>query len=243
MSFFSSLLSQLAENESPPEPKIYLQCNGSRIQFPIVPKDFKVSVKQKNQVIDINNTGELNMIGNTGLRKISGFSAFFPNQNYYYCICTPDAPYSYVNQIDAWRQCGKPSRIIIADTPINFPVTIDSFEYGEKDGTGDVYYSLDLTEYKFVGGAEDSTIISETTGLKDRPSAIADAVENITVYPGDSIGDVVGRTIGKTVNIGDDNKTILSAYKKVAVSGGLNAGDLISYAKTTNVLKVNGKNV
>ncbi|WP_231038233.1 hypothetical protein [Pectinatus frisingensis] len=225
------------------QPRTYLSCNGSKIQFPMPPATFDVSVVQQNSTININNIGELNMLGKTGLLTLS-FSSFFPAQNYPFCLCTPDAPYNYVKTIDVWRTSGKPCRFSIAGTSVNYAVSIDKFVWGEHDGTSDVYYTLDFREYKFIGGATDSTI-SDVTGMKDRTdtNSMLDVLQSVTVYPSDSIGDVVGRAIGKNLSMGQGNSTILDAYKSIAKSGGINTGDILTYAKTTNALKVNNKNV
>jgi hypothetical protein len=238
MSFFSSLFSGLnSSGSSNTPPKVYLQCNGSRIQFPVGPSSFEVTAKQNNSIVNINNIGELNMLGKTALLTMS-LSSFFPNQSYTFCACTPDDPYSYVKTIDNWRTSGKPSRFIISGTPINYAVSIDSFKWGEKDGTGDVHFSLDFHEYKFVGGAKDSTQVNSVTGLKDR-SYLENVAQNITVYPNDSIGDVIGRAVGKTEAANTNSS--LKYYTSIAKGGGLKTGSIVTYA--TGVMKVNGKNV
>jgi len=244
MSFLSSLMSSLTATSTGGNtpPKIYLQNDGSRIQFPVGPSAFEVNVKQNNSTININNIGELNMLGKTGLVALS-FASFFPAQAYSFCACTPNEPSSYVNLIDKWRTSGKPCRFIISGTPVNYAVTIDGFKWGEKDGTSDVYFSLDFKEYKFVGGALDSTAFSEVTGLKSRSSWLESTLQSITAYPGDSIGDVIGRTVGKTSSFGTNDTNILTAYKAVAKSGGIKVGDVLTYASSSNTLKVGGKNV
>ena len=243
MSFLSSLLSNLDSGIGGGQPHTFLSCGGDKIEFPLPPSSFDVSVTQGNSVVNINNFGELNMLGKTGLLTLT-YSAFFPAQAYTFCMCTPDEPYNYIKKIDNWRQSGKPCRLSIAATPVNYTVSIDKFTWGEHDGSGDVYFTLDFKEYKFVGGAVDSTI-SDLTGLKDRTdeSKLEQVLESVTVYPGDSIGDIVGRTVGKNTTLGQDDKLILDAYKTVAKSGGIKTGDIITYAKQTNLLKINNKEV
>lgn len=125
------------------------QNNTERFQLPVPPSNYSIDNKNINSVININEIGEVNMIGKSGLREIS-IDSFFPNREYYFCKTTPLAPYDYINMILKWKQSQKPIRLIITDTPINIAAAIESFEYGEKDGTGDVYYSLGLKEYRFV---------------------------------------------------------------------------------------------
>ncbi len=125
------------------------QNNTERFQLPVPPSNYSIDNKNINSVININEIGEVNMIGKSGLREIS-IDSFFPNREYYFCKTTPLAPYDYINMILKWKESQKPIRLIITDTPINIAAAIESFEYGEKDGTGDVYYSLGLKEYRFV---------------------------------------------------------------------------------------------
>jgi hypothetical protein len=244
--FFSSLVSSLLSPSSSivanQPPKIYLQCNNEKIQFPIPPSSFEVNVKQNNSTVNINSLGELNMLGKTGLITMS-FSAFLPNQDYDFCQCTADKPYNYVKTIEKWRTSGQPSRFTITDTPINYPVSIESFKYGERDGTGDVYFTIDFKEYKFIGNAVDNTV-SSITGLKDRTdsSSLIDADKSVTVYPGDSIMDVASRTLGQNVKLNNSDNSYLDLYKSLAKRGGVRAGDVLKVTKN-NTVKIGDSNV
>lgn len=223
-------------------PSVYLQSASGKIQLPVPPESFEVSVQQKNSTVSVNNLGDLNMLGKTGLFTIS-LSSFFPNQQYSFCQCTPDSPYNYIKTIEGWRTSGKPARITISDTPINYSVTIENFKWGERDGTGDVYFTLDLKEYKFVGGTKD-TSVNGVTGLKDRVdiSNLAETVKNVTVYPGDSLMDVASRAFGQTSSISDPNKTYLDAYQALAKRGGVSSGNVLTVLNG-KTLKVGDSNV
>ncbi len=50
--------------------------------------------------------------------------------------------------IEEWKSRRVPIRLIITDTPINMACTIRNIEYGEQDGSRDVYYTLALEEFK-----------------------------------------------------------------------------------------------
>ena len=240
MSFFSSLLTGLTKSGANQPVQIYLQCNGKRIQFPIAPSSFEVNVKQNNSIVNINNLGQLNMIGKTGLMTIS-LSSFFPAQDYNFNQSIVDEPYSYVKNIDGFRTSGKPSRLIISNTPFNYPVTIDSFNWGEKDGSGDVYFTLDCKEYKFIGDSVDNTQISSISGLKERSSFLEDVAKTVTVYPSDSLMDVVGRTLGTTTKLSSTDNKYLDFYKTMAKAGGIKTGSILSVKDT--VVKIGDENV
>ena len=54
------------------------------------------------------------------------------------------------------------------------------FDYKEKDGTRDIYYTLELTEYKDLNtpDANNPKKVDEKTGLKGRPANPTDATRN-----------------------------------------------------------------
>lgn len=243
MSFFSSLLNNMTKYNVNQPPNVYLQCNEQRIQFPVLPSEFEVNVKQNNSSVNINNIGELNMLGKTDLITLS-ISSFFPNQDYNFLQCTRETdPYSYVKTIESWRTCGKPSRFIISGTPVNYAVSIDTFKWGIKDGTGDVYFSLDLKEYKFIGNALDNTQISKVTGLRERAdfSKSVNNLKTVTVYPGDSLMDVAGKALGQNLSVNDNNASYLKLYKSLAKSDGIKVGDTLTIKN--GLVKVGDKNV
>ena len=237
--FFRKLLGNILSSSGSlnHDAQIFLKggSGGEKIQFPVPPGEFRAKVQQNNQTVNISNIGDINMIGNDGLKEVS-FSSFFPAQEYSFCVCTPESPYSYVQTIDKWRKGRLPCRITIADTEVNLPVTIESFEYGEEDGTGDVVFSLDLKEDVFVGGAADNTV-DDVSGLKGRNdiSSMNNAARSITVYPGDSVMDVAARAVGRNLSISDKSKSHLKLYKVLAKGGGLSPGDVLKTTSGGNV--------
>ena len=40
------------------------------------------------------------------------------------------------------KDSGRPIRVIVTETPINYAMAIESITYSEVDGTGDVYFIL-----------------------------------------------------------------------------------------------------
>lgn len=70
--FFKKLLGNIlsASGSLNHDAQIFLKgsSGGEKIQFPIPPGEFKATVRQNNQTININNIGDVNMIGNDGLK-------------------------------------------------------------------------------------------------------------------------------------------------------------------------------
>lgn len=132
------------------------QNNKERLRLPVLPPSFEVVVGNMNTRVNINEIGNINLIGKSDLREMN-IESFFPAQNYYFVEYNSfPKPYSCVEMIESWRLSGKPIRLIITDTNINIAMAIESFSYGERDGTGDVYYTLELTEYVFTKTKETS---------------------------------------------------------------------------------------
>lgn len=132
--------------------EFWLTFNNSaeRLQLPVNPGEFRIRTGNLNTTTEIQDLGELNLIGKEKLAEIE-LSSFFPARWAPYCAyrSIPD-PYDAVATIEGWRKSGRPVRLIITGTPVNQVCAIESFEYGERGGSRDVEYSLLLREYRFV---------------------------------------------------------------------------------------------
>ena len=65
--------------------------------------------------------------------------------------------------------------------------------------------------------------------------------KNITYYPGDSIGNVIGRAVGKSVTLNNEQFSKFQIYRSIVRNGGFSPGDIIRL--TTMNLKRNDENV
>ena len=57
-------------------------------------------------------------------------------------------PYRYLEQLQRWSDSGTPVRFLVSGTPTNALVLIESVEYGEQDGTNDIYATIILRQYR-----------------------------------------------------------------------------------------------
>ena len=120
--------------------EFWLQQNSDKFQLPVKPSDYTVSVSHKNTVVNVIQVGDVNLIGNTGLREIS-LKSFFPAKDYNFSNnAGRKQPLTYVEKIESWRKSGTPIRVIITST-LNMEATVESFVWGEQDATGDIYYT------------------------------------------------------------------------------------------------------
>lgn len=74
-------------------------------------------------------------------------TSFFPARDYDFASYPFDRdPWEYVKKIESWAE--KPIQLTITKTNINAQFMINSFNPGEPDGSGDIEYSLSMTEYR-----------------------------------------------------------------------------------------------
>lgn len=122
--------------------------DSDKFKLPVTPESFEVAVNHVNTVVNVISVGEINLLGKTGLKSVS-LSSFFPAQDYNFSKADRDKPKSYVNKLEKWRKNNTLIRFIISGV-INMQCSIESFKWGEKDGTGDIYYTVTLKEYRKV---------------------------------------------------------------------------------------------
>ena len=131
-----------------------LSCEGESVTFPVNPGSYEIKNPHRNSTLTINALGEMNMLGKAGLRTLE-ISSFFPAEAYGWEVSYPSMdPYAYVSTIMGFKEEASPCTITVSGTDISMKCTIESFSYGERDGTGDVYFSLSLKEYREFPVAE-----------------------------------------------------------------------------------------
>lgn len=213
---------------------VTLSCDNSSIVLPVTPESFGVQVKNNNSVVNITNFGNYNMMGKTGLKSIT-ISSFFPAQDYNFSS-GGDEPYELVNQIEEWRLSTKPLNLLIENSTIDFDCLIDSFEYKEQDGTGDVYFTLVLTEYRNI---QESLPSDKLTGLKGRKSALQKAIGDVSISISKGMSPM--KAIKKAVknSVKKSGAGYLSDYKKIIKNGGINPGDILKI--TSKSISINNK--
>lgn len=130
--------------------EFWLSKGSKKLRLPIPPSSFTISKGNNNIVVDVNGLGEVGILGKGRLSNIS-LDTFFPRNNYSFCQYSNFLPpYENIKIIDEWRVSNEPIRLLITETDINLLCMVDEFGYGERDGTGDVYFNLVLKEYRDI---------------------------------------------------------------------------------------------
>lgn len=183
--------------------------NEDRLRLPVIPSSFEMTIPNQNTTVNINSIGEINLIGKAGLASIS-ISSFFPNQEYSFCSYKGfPKPSEFIKYILKWKDSGKPIRLIVTDTVINYAMTIESFTFGEQDGTGDVYFTLELREYKFIKTSMVTQVTTQAGTTVSAPNTKRETKEvggEYVVKAGDTLWTIAKKMTGN----GDNYKAIAS---------------------------------
>lgn len=198
--------------------EFWIKQDSGALQLPVKPTEFNVTVAHRNTVVNVIQLGDINLMGKTGLREVS-LSSFFPAKDYNFSINSGrKAPITCVNQLESWRNSGKPVRVIITDL-LNMEATIESFTWGERDATGDIYYTLALKEYKKIKTKKSTvTIAKETTRETKAPESSSG--KTYTVKAGDCLWNISKKFYGNGAQ-----------YTKIATANS-------SIIKNPNLIKV-----
>ena len=182
--------------------EIYLGTDNDKIRFPVVPSSIGVNRSNNIDTQSVLKLGEVPVFNGTSLKTIE-LSSFFPNQEYSFCDYTGFMkPYEFSEKIQKWMYEGKPLRIIVTDSPTNMECLIQQFDTVEQDGTRDLYFTLNLIEYRpiKVPNLNNSNANSSNTQNTTRPSETNTNTTNqqksYKVVKGDSLWAIAQKHYG-----------------------------------------------
>lgn len=180
--------------------EIYLGTDNDKIRFPVVPPSIGVNRSNNIDTQSVIKLGEVPIFNGTSLKTIE-FTSFFPNQEYNFCDYTGFMkPYEFSEKIQKWMYEGKPLRIIVTDSPTNMQCLIQQFDTVEQDGTRDLYFTLNLLEYRPIEVPSLSN--SNSSSSSDNLTRPSEEITNNTqkthkVVKGDCIWDIAQKYYGK----------------------------------------------
>lgn len=202
--------------------KFVLIGNGRELVLPITPESFSVSHGVNVQTVNINELGDAHFAGYSTLSNIT-LTGIFPANAYDFATYHVTDPYEYVAQIKALIDARNPVRFLVSGTDVNLPVLVESMDYGEQDGTNDVYYTITLSGYRYLSTAtvpEDATEATATRAVETQP----EHPTTYTVVKGDTLGAIARKYYGDT-----------SMAYKLATANGIKNPNLIRVGQVINL--------
>ena len=152
--------------------EMYLKNDKHIFRFPILPSTINVQDYAIINDSNITGLGDVAIFGGKGLRTIE-ISSFFPNpKRKYKFVNYSNYPKQWdcVSKIRGYMNNGEVMRFIVTGTEINFQVRITDFTFSQQDGTGDVYYTINLKEYREIK-ISSTTPVKTKTDKKNRTSS------------------------------------------------------------------------
>lgn len=188
--------------------EVWLKTNETAFRLPVPISEFERVTSASYSDEKVLGLGDVAMYDSNGLANIS-FSSFFPNRHYSFNTYANVLPaYECVKILKKWKNQGTVVRLILTGTDINQQMRITDFNYGEKDGTGDVYYTIDLVEHREIKIPKLSSNGSNNNGSSNnnnsssntnkRPTENPPSKQRIhTVGKGDSLWSLAKRYYGQ----------------------------------------------
>ena len=190
-----------------------------KFQFPSLPTKLTISHGNKYSTYNLLDYGEITIPTGKEPSEVSWDGTFYgeSRKDYAFLIRKWVTPTTAYNTLKKWRDNKTPLKLVVADTPINIDVTIQSFEATPTGGFGDYEYSISLVEY------EDKTVkvvkktTSSTSSKKTTTKRATSQSKTYTVKSGDTLWDIsvrYYRTGTKWTTIYNKNKSIIEATAK-----------------------------
>ena len=130
--------------------EFWLLQGSETLRLPVPPPNYSIKRSLNNSLVVVEGLGEVSFIGKPKLSQMPPIESFFPKTMYSFCQYKSfPTPKECTDLIEKWMYSDKPIRYLVTGI-LNVECTIESFEYGERDGTGDVYFSLELKEYRTI---------------------------------------------------------------------------------------------
>lgn len=122
---------------------------GRELVLPVTPSSYTWDRGVRVETIQLDQVGEVNLPGGQLMGSCTLSDVLLPARLYGFCNPgTVPNPYVYLEQLERWCDAGTPVRWIVSGTPTNALVLIESIQYGERDGTNDLYATISLRQYR-----------------------------------------------------------------------------------------------
>lgn len=182
--------------------EIWFKTDKKSVRLPVLPSEIMLNGSSIISSVNVLNKGEVTIYAGNNTQD-GEISSFFPNKDYSFNeYNNVPPPFELATQLRTWKDIGQVVRLVITPN-INFRVRITHFEYGQKDGTGDIYYTLKWKEIRNVTIKKLNSNTNNNTTNNEKPNnTTTDKQEENkqkthTVKKGDCLWDIAQKYYGK----------------------------------------------
>lgn len=189
--------------------------SGQALTLPVTPSGYPMAAGRAAERLDMAQTGQITLPGLSQLFQ-GQLEFMLPAQSYPFLTAGAMAdPSYYIELLTKWSGDGDVCRYIVTGTDINSPVLLGPLEYGEQDGTNDVYCKLPLYEYRYLDEVQVEKH-TQNSGRSSEASGQPQTAGSYTVVKGDSLWAICKKFYGDG-----------SLAYKLATANGINSSYLI----------------
>lgn len=196
---------------------------SNMMELPVLPSELYIKEQPDNKSVQIVELGEITKLRRMKNPSISIDSYFPAHRGPYVDSANLYPPMFYIGWLQKWANSKRPIRLVVlgGTIPISWPVSIESFTWGEEGGAvGDIYYKLTLKRYTYYGARRVEIINDQqqvpAAGAEQRPAKETKGIEPYTVQKGDTLWAICKRLLGSG-----------SKYAEIAKFNGIKNANLI----------------
>lgn len=141
--------------------------DGTSLTLPVTPKAWKLPTGKDYKVVNIAELGEYMLPGYPTLGNVKVPDVLIPAQSYPFCAAFQE-PAAVIAWLERMALERRRLRYVIAGgtVPVSWPCCLVSVEFGEQDGTGDLYADLILQQW---ASADAPLTQKKQTAQRDEP--------------------------------------------------------------------------
>lgn len=199
---------------------------NSEMIMPVTPESFQVIHGINIETVNIHTLGDVAIAGYPTLDPFK-VDLMFPAQNYPFANFTSlQNPYNYTDTFQKYIDNRANLRYVISGTPINIPCKLESIQFGEKDGTNDVYATLTFHPTKQLQAVKVQASMATVTLSRSASAGPVTAVQSYKIKSGDTLSALC-------VHYYQDGSSAI--YNKLAAYNGIKNANIIRAGDTIKI--------
>ena len=198
--------------------------NKEELELPVTPESYEIDHGINREKITLTELGTTNLSGKRYMMDIK-IECMFPAQSYSFCNAgARTEPYYYVRKFEGWCDEGAILRFMISGTNINTTCFIESILFKEQDGTGDVYATITVAQYRVLKTADNGVKTATGNNARTESTTSVQAEKTYKIASGDTLSGISRKFYGDS-----------SLYRKLASYNGIKNANLIRAGSTIKI--------